>query len=101
MTQHIDENLVRYIARLSRIELTDEEVSTFTAQLGEILTSVDKLQQLDDLDETAPMAHAVEQTNVLAEDTPAESLDVDAALANAPQRIENFYKVPRVLGEGS
>jgi aspartyl-tRNA(Asn)/glutamyl-tRNA(Gln) amidotransferase subunit C len=101
MTQPIDENLVRYIGRLSRIELTDEEVTTFTAQLGEILTAVDKLQQLDDLDETAPMAHAVEQTNILAEDAPAESLDVEAALGNAPQRIQDFYKVPRVLGEGS
>lgn len=101
MTHTIDENLVRYIGRLSRIELTDEEVTTFTAQLGEILTAVDKLQQLDDLDETTPMAHAVELTNILAEDAPAGSLDVEAALANAPQRIQDFYKVPRVLGEGS
>lgn len=100
MSQPIDEQQVRGIARLSRIRLTDAEVATFSRQLGEVLSAFDKLQQID-VEGVDPMPHAVERTNVLADDTPGPSLPTDAVLANAPKRHEGVFLVPRVLGAGS
>ena len=98
MSQTIDADLVRHIGRLSRIELTDGQVATLSRQLGAILEYFDKLQQLDTSD-VEPMAHAVELHNVLADDVPGESLPPDAALANAPARDGDFFKVPKVIGD--
>ena len=94
----IDLDLVRHIGRLSRIELTEEQVKTFSRQLGAILGHFDKLQELD-TENVEPMAHAVELSNVLADDEPAESLTPDEALANAPQRDGDFFRVPKVIGD--
>ena len=98
MTQTIDEPLVRHIGKLSRIELTDEQVSTFGRQLSAILEYFDKLSELD-TDGVEPMAHAVELRNVLADDAPGESLTPEAALANAPKRDGDFFMVPKVIGD--
>jgi len=98
MAKDIDLDLVRHIGRLSRIELTDEQVQTFSRQLSSILGYFDKLQELD-TEGVEPMAHAVELTNVLADDAPAPTLRPDQALANAPQRDGDFFKVPKVIGD--
>jgi aspartyl-tRNA(Asn)/glutamyl-tRNA(Gln) amidotransferase subunit C len=100
MSTEIDAEMVRHIGKLSRIELTDTEVATFTRQLGDVLHYFDKLQELD-TENVEPMAHAVELNNILANDTPREGLTPDEALANAPQRDGDFFKVPKVLGESS
>ncbi len=98
MTQKIDEQLVRHIGKLSRIALSDDEVATFTRQLEAILGHFDKLQELE-TDGVEPMAHAVELTNVLADDEPGESLTPDKALANAPARDDDLFQVPKVIGD--
>ncbi len=98
MGKMIDIDLVRHIGKLSRIELTDEQLQTFSQQLGAILGYFDKLQELN-TDNIEPMAHAVEIHNVLAADEPAASLKPDEALANAPERDGNFFKVPKVIGD--
>ncbi|MGA2266178.1 MAG: Asp-tRNA(Asn)/Glu-tRNA(Gln) amidotransferase subunit GatC [Phycisphaerae bacterium] len=98
MAKTIDLDLVRHIGKLSRIELTEQEVQTFSRQLAGILDYFDKLRELD-TSNVQPMAHAVEIHNVLAADTPGESLTPDQALANAPQRDGNFFKVPKVIGD--
>ncbi len=98
MPGKIDEKLVRHVGVLSRIELTDEEVATFGRQFADIIAYMDKLQELD-TEGVEPMAHAVGLRNVLAADVPGESLPVDRALANAPQRDGDFYKVPKVIGD--
>ncbi len=98
MSKQIDASLVRHIGLLSRIELSDDEVRDFGDQLTHILQYVDKLQELD-TENVEPMAHAVEIHNVLAGDEARPSLAPDAALANAPARDENFFKVPKVIGD--
>ena len=98
MSKTIDLDAVRHIGKLARIELTDEQVETFAVQLGGILEYFDKLQELD-TEGVEPMAHAVELHNVLADDVAAESLAPDQALANAPQRDGDFFKVPKVIGD--
>ncbi len=100
MAKQIDIDLVRHVGKLSRIELTDEQVRTFSRQLGEIIGYFDKLRELD-TDNVEPMAHAVELTNVFAEDAPGESLTPEAALSNAPDRRDDMFQVPRIIGTGS
>lgn len=98
MNGGIDEKTVRHIGKLSRIELTDEQVATFGRQLASILEYFNKLAELDTSD-VEPMPHAVELRNVLADDEPAASLDTEAALANAPAREGDFFAVPKVIGD--
>lgn len=98
MSKEIDAALVRHIGVLSRIELSDDEVRDFGDQLAHILAYVDKLQELD-TEAVEPMAHAVEIHNVLAADEVRPSLSPDAALANAPARHGDFFKVPKVIGD--
>lgn len=98
MDKTIDLDLVRHIGKLSRIELTDDQVHTFSRQLASILEYFGKLQQLD-TSAVEPLAHAVEISNVLADDTPHASLTPEQALANAPQRDGDFFRVPKVIGD--
>ena len=98
MSKTIDEDLVRHIGKLSRIELSDQEVRDFRRQLASILEYFDKLQQLN-TDGVEPMPHAVELHNVLADDVPAGGLTHEQALANAPQHGDGFFLVPKVIGD--
>jgi aspartyl-tRNA(Asn)/glutamyl-tRNA(Gln) amidotransferase subunit C len=87
----IDE--VLHVARLARLELTDQEVERFTEQLSAILEAVDKVSELD-LSGVEPTAHPLDLVNVWADDEPQPSLPVEEALANAPDRDGTFFKVP-------
>jgi aspartyl-tRNA(Asn)/glutamyl-tRNA(Gln) amidotransferase subunit C len=98
MSKTIDIEQVRHIGRLSRIELTDEQVERFARQLGDILGYFDKLQELD-TDGVEPMAHPIELRNVFAADEPHESLSPGRALANAPERSGDTFLVPKVIGD--
>ena len=96
MDKQIDPQLVRHIGKLSRIELSEEQVQKLSRQLASTLEYFDKLQELD-TSAVEPMAHAVDVSNVLAGDVPRASLTPDQALANAPQRDGDFFKVPKVI----
>ena len=98
MQNAIDSDLVRHIGVLSRIELSDDQVQVLTGQLGSILGYFDKLQELD-TENVEPLAHAADAFNVLADDAAAASLSPDQALANAPARDGDFFKVPKVIGD--
>jgi aspartyl-tRNA(Asn)/glutamyl-tRNA(Gln) amidotransferase subunit C len=89
---------VEKVSLLARLLLSESELDTMTAQLGRVL---DYVQQLDELNTegVAPMAHAIDLANVFADDAIAASLDREAALANAPKRDDECYRVPAVLGE--
>jgi aspartyl-tRNA(Asn)/glutamyl-tRNA(Gln) amidotransferase subunit C len=84
---------VLHVARLARLELTDDEIDRFTDQLSAILEAVAKVSELD-LSDVEPTAHPLDLVNVWAEDAPRPSLPVDEALANAPDRHDGFFKVP-------
>lgn len=98
MEKAVDANLVRHIAKLSRIELSDEQVQTFSPQLANILVYFDKLRELE-TENVEPLVHAIDLANVLADDVPHVSLTPEQALANAPDRDGDFFKVPKVIGE--
>ena len=100
MTKKIDDAQVRKVAKLSRLELSDAEVEEFAGQLSAILDYVEKMNELD-TENVDPLAHCLPISNVLREDHAKESLGAEKALANAPQRDENFFKVPKILDDRS
>ena len=98
MTNAITGEQVRHIGRLARIELTDAQADAFGRQLADIVGYFDKLKELD-TDGVEPMVHALEVTNVLAPDVAEASLAPGEALANAPDRDGDYFKVPKVIGD--
>jgi len=87
---------VRHVARLARLALTDEELERMREQLDAILAYIDKLRELD-VEGVEPTSHAVPLVNVMRDDEITPSLSQDAALANAPDRAGEFFRVPRII----
>ena len=84
---------VRRVARLARLELTDDEVAKFQEQLSAILEAVSAVSELD-LTDVPPTAHPLEIQNAWAEDTPVPCLSSEDAFRNAPDREDDLFKVP-------
>jgi aspartyl-tRNA(Asn)/glutamyl-tRNA(Gln) amidotransferase subunit C len=89
----ISRDEVLHVARLARLALSDEEIDRLGAQLNAILEAVGKVSELD-LADVEPTAHPLDLVNVWADDDPRESLSVEDALANAPDREAGFFRVP-------
>jgi aspartyl-tRNA(Asn)/glutamyl-tRNA(Gln) amidotransferase subunit C len=84
---------VLHVANLARLALTEEEVERLGEQLNGILEAVGKVAELD-LSGVEPTSHPLELVNVWAEDEPAPCLLLDVALANAPEREDDAFRVP-------
>ncbi|MDQ3066635.1 MAG: Asp-tRNA(Asn)/Glu-tRNA(Gln) amidotransferase subunit GatC [Actinomycetota bacterium] len=84
---------VLHVAKLARLELTDDEVDRLTGELSAILEAVSKVSELD-LSDVPPTSHPLELVNGWAEDEPHESLSLEQAFANAPAREGDLFKVP-------
>jgi aspartyl-tRNA(Asn)/glutamyl-tRNA(Gln) amidotransferase subunit C len=84
---------VLHVARLARLELTDDEVTKFQGQLSQILEAVSKVRELD-LADVPPTAHPLEIANAWAEDEPRPCLPLDDVFANAPDRDEDYFRTP-------
>jgi aspartyl-tRNA(Asn)/glutamyl-tRNA(Gln) amidotransferase subunit C len=100
MAEKLEKSQVRKVASLSRLKLTEAEVEEFTGQLRAILDYVEKMNELD-TEHVEPLAHCLPISNVFRPDRAGESLGAEKALANAPQRDGNFFKVPKILDAGS
>lgn len=87
---------VKHLALLVRLGLSEAEVEQFREQLSNILENFEILQQVDTTD-VPPTAHSIALDNVLRDDQPVPSLPVDAVMANAPDREENYFKIRAVL----
>jgi aspartyl-tRNA(Asn)/glutamyl-tRNA(Gln) amidotransferase subunit C len=84
---------VLHVARLARLELTDDEVGKFQEQLSDILEAVSKVAELD-LSDVPPTAHPLEIANAWAEDVPRPCLTLDEVFANAPDREDDHFRTP-------
>jgi len=95
----ITDREVRYVAGLAHLKLTDAEVERFSAELGDVLTYMEKLNELDTsaVEPMAQVLYDAGETATLREDAERPPLDAEAALANAPVAGGGFYKVPRVI----
>lgn len=87
---------VEHVANLARLELSEQESGRLTDQLSNILTYVEKLNELDTKG-VEPTAHVLDIRNVMREDVPAAGLTQERALANAPEKAAGHYKVPKII----
>lgn len=92
----IDRDTVKYVANLARIELSDNELDSFTSQLDRILDYVQKLNTLD-VAGLEPTSHVLEMKNIYREDLVKKSLTIAEALKNAPSVEAGLFKVPRII----
>ncbi len=94
----IDPGVVRYVADLARISLTDAEVERFTAQLSVVLDAVGKLREVD-TEAISPTASVLPVDNVLREDEVRPGLSLEDAMRNAPARDGDLFRVQTVIEE--
>ncbi len=95
----ITEDEVRYVADLANLSLSEAEVHKFQADLDEILSHVERLNEIDTAD-VAPMAQVLyeaEETATLRDDRERPPVGSRTALANAPQAGASYFKVPKVI----
>lgn len=86
-----------HIAELARLKFSGEELESFTHQLNKILEYIEKLNELD-TENVEPLSHPVEGNNIFREDKLKPSISREEALKNAPDKDEEFFKVPKVIG---
>lgn len=97
MPEQISPEVVRKVARLARLALTDEEVARMTSQLGGMLEHFRDVDALK-LDAVAPMIQPLPLSNVLRDDVVAPGLDRAEVLANAPAAQDDRFRVPPIIG---
>ncbi len=86
---------VEHVAKLARLELTEEEKEKFTTQLGDVLKYVDQMNEVDTTG-IEPMAHAIDFVNVMREDTVKYEQTKEELMKNAPSEENGFFKVPKI-----
>ena len=87
---------VEHIAKLAKLSFSEDEKEKFTEQFNEILSFMEKLNELD-TSSVEPLSQVIELRNVLREDNVKPSLPTQDALKNAPEKDERFFKVPKVI----
>ena len=92
----ITKDQVLYVADLARLDLDEASIDKFAGQIGKILDYVDKLNEID-TEGIRPTSHAISLTNAFREDEQKEHLERDQALANAPQKEEGAFVVPKII----
>jgi aspartyl-tRNA(Asn)/glutamyl-tRNA(Gln) amidotransferase subunit C len=92
----IDRDQVHKVAHLARLELTPEEEEQFTTQLGSILEYVEQLSELDIAD-VPPTTRAIDVSNITRPDELRPYTERESILNGAPDRDEDFFKVPQIL----
>ena len=89
---------IEHVARLARIGLSPEELERFRDQLGVILEHAERVTEVA-AEDVPPTAHPLPTSNVFRADEPRDGLGRDEALANAPEREGDFFKVPPIVEE--
>ena len=89
---------VKHIATLARVGITEEDIERFSHQLSDILDYFERLSQVDTTG-VPPTAHTLALHNVMREDEPAPPLSAEEALANAPLREGEYFRVRAILEE--
>ncbi len=87
---------VQHVARLARLELTEDELELFREQLSAVLERAQRIQALD-LDDVPPTAHPESLSNVWRDDLVVPFVDTPSIIANAPQSEDGRFRVPRIL----
>ena len=87
---------IRYVAHLARLQLSEAEMTTISAQLKDVLAYVEKLNELD-VSNVEPTAHATPLSNVWRADEVRPSIDPERILKNAPDQARGLFIVPKIV----
>ena len=93
----INRNDIIHVANLAHLEMDEESIEKFAVQIDEILKYVEKLNSID-TEGIIPTSHAIFLTNAFRNDIEKQDYDKDALLANAPERENGNFVVPKVVG---
>ena len=85
---------VLHVARLARLQLSDQEVERMAGELSKVLDHIEKIGELGDLDDVEPTSHVVAVENALRADEPQPCLTQEQALAAAPDAAQGGFRVP-------
>lgn len=88
---------VEKVAKLARLKLNEDQLELYAGQLSSILEHIAELGKLE-IEGVEPMAHPIPLNNRLDDDVPGDPMPVDALLRNAPEVVDSFISVPKVLG---
>ena len=86
---------VRHVAKLARLELTEEETEKYSKQLGDILKYVEQMNEVDTTN-VEPLSHVVDFNNVMREDEISYDCTKEQLMMNAPEEENGFFKVPKI-----
>ena len=86
---------VEHVAKLARLELTEEEKELYTKQLGDVLKYVDQMNEVD-TSNVKPMTQVIDFVNVMREDKVYYEYSKEQLMANAPEEENGFFKVPKI-----
>jgi aspartyl-tRNA(Asn)/glutamyl-tRNA(Gln) amidotransferase subunit C len=89
----LDRDQVLHVARLARLDLSDDEVERMSVELSNVLEHIEKIGELD-LDGVPPTSHVVDVVNALRPDEPEPCLPPEVALASAPEPLHSGFGVP-------
>jgi aspartyl-tRNA(Asn)/glutamyl-tRNA(Gln) amidotransferase subunit C len=89
----IDREQVLHVARLARLELSEDEIERMSAELSKVLDHIERISELD-LEDVAPTSHVVEVANALRADEPWPCLPREVALAQAPAVLDDGFAGP-------
>lgn len=86
---------VEHVAKLARLQLTEEEKEKFTKQLGDVLKYVEQMNEVDTTG-VEPMAHAFDMVNVMRDDVVVHEQTKEELMKNAPEEENGFFRVPKI-----
>jgi aspartyl-tRNA(Asn)/glutamyl-tRNA(Gln) amidotransferase subunit C len=89
----LDHETVHHVARLARLELSEQEMERMASELSHVLDHIEKIRELD-LEGVPPTSHVIDVVNALRADDPTPSLPPDVALAQAPEPVDGGFGVP-------
>lgn len=92
---------LKSVAHLARLHLTNEELKFFETQVSQILSFVEKLNELKDLENVKPTSHPLSLSNVFREDVPSAGVPIEEFLKHSPQTLGRFFEVPKVIEDKS
>jgi len=93
---HVDEELIKKIARVARLDLTKEEIKKFTPELAEILKAFTVLKEVDTKN-IEPAFHPIENADAMREDTPGDCLSQEQALSLTKHKKDGYFKGPKAI----
>lgn len=92
----VDRELIKHVADVARLNLTEEEIKTFLPQMKEILKAFSELDEVD-VSNTPPSFQPVAIKNVMRKDEPGDCLTQEEALSNTEHKKDGFFKGPRAV----